>query len=53
VAALTRHIRDYMTHWNTHAEPLTWTATATAILAKVRLAYTSIRKLAGDSCNRR
>ncbi|MDT3446283.1 MULTISPECIES: IS630 family transposase [unclassified Pseudofrankia] len=49
VHALTRQIRDYITHWNTDAEPFTWTATADEILAKVRLTQTSIRKLVANN----
>jgi hypothetical protein len=36
-------IRDYVEHWNAHAEPFTWTAAAEAILAKVRLVQTHIK----------
>jgi len=37
VTVLIKQIRDYITHWNTHARPFRWTATADDILAKVRL----------------
>jgi transposase len=52
VAVLTRQIRDYITHWNAHARPFTWTATADEILAKVRLTQTNIRKLVDNNRNR-
>ncbi|MEX5637825.1 IS630 family transposase [Parafrankia sp. FMc2] len=52
VHALTRQIRDYITHWNSTAQPFTWTATADEILAKVRLTQTSIRKLVDNNRNR-
>ncbi|MCM3923529.1 IS630 family transposase [Frankia sp. AiPs1] len=52
IHALTRQIRDYITHWNSHPEPFTWTATAGEILAKVRLTQTSIRKLVDNNRNR-
>ncbi|MBL7630280.1 hypothetical protein I7412_24590, partial [Frankia sp. CN6] len=52
VHALTRQIRDYITHWNTDAQPFTWTATTNEILAKVRLTQTSIRKLVDNNRNR-
>jgi transposase len=45
VNALTARIRAYLTHWNTHAQPFTWTATADEILAKVRLVHTNVKKL--------
>lgn len=45
VKALLNRIRDYITHWNTNAEPFHWTATADEILAKVRVVQTNIRKL--------
>nr|WP_225438890.1 IS630 family transposase [Candidatus Frankia nodulisporulans] len=53
IHALSRQIRDYITHWNTRAEPFTWTATADEILAKVRLTQTSIHKLVDNNRNRR
>ena len=52
VHALTRQIRDYITHWNTDAQPFTWTATTNEILAKVRLTQTSVRKLVDNNRNR-
>jgi transposase len=52
IYALTRQIRDYITHWNNDAQPFTWTATADEILAKVRLTQTSIRKLVDNNRNR-
>jgi transposase len=45
VNALITRIRDYVTHWNTDAEPFTWTATTDEILAKVRWVQTSIKQL--------
>ena len=45
VNALITRIRDYVAHWNTDAEPFTWTATADQILAKVRWVQTSIKQL--------
>jgi hypothetical protein len=45
VAALTTKIRDYIAHWNADAKPFVWTATATEILAKVRLTQTNIKQL--------
>ena len=38
--ALITRIRDHVTHWNTNAEPFTWTATTEEILAKVRWVQT-------------
>jgi hypothetical protein len=45
VKALLNRIRDYITHWNSNAEPFTWTATTDEILAKVCVVQTNIRKL--------
>jgi hypothetical protein len=45
VNALITRIRDYVTHWNTDAEPFTWTATAEEILAEVRWVQTSVKQL--------
>jgi hypothetical protein len=45
VAALITRIRDYTDHWNAHAKPFAWTATASEILAKVRLVQANIKKL--------
>jgi transposase len=45
VNALITRIRDYVAHWNTDAEPFTWTATTDEILAKVRWVQTSIKQL--------
>jgi transposase len=45
VKVLIKRIRDYITHWNSHAEPFVWTATADEILAKVRLVQSNIKKL--------
>jgi transposase len=45
VNQLVQRIRTYVEHWNTHAEPFVWTATADEILAKVRAIQTSVRKL--------
>jgi hypothetical protein len=43
VKVLITQIRDYVTHWNAHAKPFTWTATADEILAKVQLVQTNTR----------
>jgi hypothetical protein len=43
--ALINRIRDYTTHWNSDAEPFTWTATTDEILAKVAWVQTSIKQL--------
>ncbi|MEX5637720.1 IS630 family transposase, partial [Parafrankia sp. FMc2] len=51
VAALIRQIRDYIDHWNTDAEPFTWTATADEILAKVKLVQASVKKLVANNSN--
>jgi len=40
-----KQIRDYIDHWNAHAKPFNWTATADEILARVQLVQTSIKKL--------
>lgn len=45
VAALVARIRDYVAHWNTDAQPFTWTATADEILAKVRWVQTTVKQL--------
>ncbi|HTF53275.1 MAG TPA: transposase [Pseudonocardia sp.] len=44
VTVLVKQIRDYITDWNTHATPFSWTATADEILAKVKLVQTNIKK---------
>ena len=49
VKMLIKQIRDYIEHWNTDAEPFTWTATADEILAKVALTQTNIRKLVDNN----
>ena len=49
VKALVKQIRDYIAHWNTDAEPFTWTATADEILAKVALTQANIRKLVDNT----
>ena len=49
VKVLITQIRDYITHWNAHAKPFTWTATADEILAKVRLVQTNIKKLVDNN----
>jgi transposase len=49
VTALVKQIRDYIAHWNTHATPFTWTATADEILAKVQLVQTNIKKLVDNN----
>ncbi len=45
VKALIGRIRDYIEHWNSHAEPFVWTATTDEILAKVLITQTNIKKL--------
>lgn len=45
VKALIGRIRDYITHWNSHAGPFVWTATTDEILAKVLITQTNIKKL--------
>jgi transposase len=49
VTVLVKQIRDYIAHWNTHATPFTWTATADEILAKVKLVQTNIKKLVANN----
>jgi len=49
VKVLITQIRDYITHWNAHAKPFTWTATADEILAKVQLVQTNIKKLVNNN----
>jgi hypothetical protein len=49
VQVLIRQIRDYITHWNTGANPFAWTATADEILAKVQLVQTNIRQLVDNN----
>ena len=49
VKVLIAHIRDYIEHWNTDAQPFTWTATADEILAKVALTQTNIRQLVDNN----
>jgi transposase len=51
VTALIRQIRDYIDHWNTDAEPFTWTATADEILAKVKLVQANAKKLVANNSN--
>jgi Transposase and inactivated derivatives len=49
VTVLVKQIRDYIAHWNAHATPFTWTATADEILAKVKLVQTNIKKLVDNN----
>ena len=49
VKVLIKQIRDYLTHWNAHAKPFSWTATADEILAKVQLVQASIKKLVDNN----
>jgi transposase len=49
VSALINQIRAYIEHWNTRAEPFTWTATTDEILAKVRLVQANIKKLVDNN----
>ncbi len=46
---LIRAIEDYVAAWNTNAQPLTWTATADEILAKVAWVHTEVRKLLANN----
>ena len=49
VDALIQRIRTYVEHWNSHAEPFTWTATADEILAKVALTQANVRRLVDNN----
>ena len=49
VSALIGEIRSYIEHWNTRAEPFTWTATADEILAKVRVTQANVKKLVDNN----
>jgi transposase len=49
VTALINQIRDYIDHWNQDAKPFVWTATASEILAKVRLVQTNLKKLVDNN----
>jgi transposase len=49
VQVLIGQIRDYVDHWNTDAQPFTWTATAEEILAKVQLVQANIRQLVANN----
>jgi transposase len=49
VKVLITQIRDYISHWNTDAEPFVWTATTEEIFAKVTLTETNIRKLVANN----
>lgn len=49
VTALTGRIRNYVDHWNTDAQPFTWTATADQILAKVAWVQTSVKQLVANN----
>jgi hypothetical protein len=49
VTVLVKKIRDYIAHWNTHAAPFVWTATADEILAKVKLVQANIKKLVDNN----
>ncbi|MFD6185444.1 hypothetical protein [Streptomyces goshikiensis] len=51
VHVLVKQIRDYIDSWNATAKPLTWTATAGEILAKVRLVEANVRKLVNNNAN--
>ena len=51
VTALIGRIRSYIEHWNTDAEPFTWTATAGEILAKVRWVQTNVKNLVANNSN--
>jgi transposase len=53
VTVLVKQIRDHIAHWNTHATPFTWTATADEILAKVALVQTNIKKLVDNNAKLR
>lgn len=45
VRALIASINNYIEHWNTDAEPFTWTATVDEILAKVKLVEANVKQL--------
>jgi hypothetical protein len=49
VKVLISQIRDYIDHWNANPKPFVWTATADEILAKVRVAQASIKKLVDNN----
>jgi transposase len=49
VNALIARIRDYIEHWNTDAQPFTWTATAEEILAKVRWVQANVKQLVANN----
>ena len=49
VKVLISQIRDYINHWNANPKPFVWTATADEILAKVRIAQASIKKLVDNN----
>jgi transposase len=49
VTVLITQIRNYIASWNAQAKPFTWTATPGEILAKVRLAQASVRKLVDNN----
>jgi transposase len=49
VKVLINQIRDYIAHWNSHAKPFIWTATADEIFAKVKITQTNIKKLVDNN----
>jgi hypothetical protein len=49
VKVLISQIRDYINHWNANPKPFVSTATADEILAKVRIAQASIKKLVDNN----
>jgi transposase len=42
-------IEEYVSHWNTDAEPFTWTATPDEIIAKVAILQRDFRKLLANN----
>jgi hypothetical protein len=49
VNVLVKQVRDYINSWNENPKPFTWTVTADEILAKVRFAQTSVKKLVSNN----
>jgi hypothetical protein len=39
----------YITHWNQNAEPFTWTAKPSDIIAKVRLLHSDFKKMLANN----
>ena len=45
VRQLSRHIVNYITHWNEDSEPFAWTATADEIIGKVQILQRDFQQL--------